>query len=171
MLKLDLPTLFEKAQNSGFHRWLLSQGLSRFVPFNKVHGFKVTQVTADGLTVLLPYKRSNFNHLKGLHACALATLAELTTGVSLLAKVDPKKYRLILKTLKMEYYLQGKMGATATFTVEKDWLQQHLFVPLQNQDSILVTPEIKIYDLEGNHLCTGFVEWQIKNWDKVKMKV
>lgn len=165
---LQLPVLFAKAQNSVLHRRLLTYGLSSFVPFNRAHGFSVQKVEPYAITIRLPYKRSNFNHLKGLHACALATLAELTSGVVLLAMLDPGQYRLILKSLRVEYHMQGLNHAFARFEASPDWLQTHVKQPLTMQESVLVCPEVQVVDLSGQVLCTGYPEWQIKDWKAVK---
>ncbi|GIL23375.1 MAG: hypothetical protein BroJett042_18880 [Bacteroidota bacterium] len=74
-----------KARYSGFYRWLLNIALDRMVPFNKPHGFKVIELEEYRLKTSLPYKRRNFNHIRGLHACGLATLSEFTTGFLLLS--------------------------------------------------------------------------------------
>ncbi|MBX7175295.1 MAG: peptide chain release factor 2, partial [Saprospiraceae bacterium] len=42
----------------------------------------------------------NLNHLKGLHACSLATLGEFTAGMSLLHALRSMDYRLIMKEIK-----------------------------------------------------------------------
>jgi hypothetical protein len=82
-----------------------------------------------------------------------------------------KQYRIIMQRLEMDYHYQGKMDATAEFTISKEWLAQHVINPLQTQDAIVVPCEVKIHDSKGNHLTTGKVYWQIKDWAKVKTKV
>jgi acyl-coenzyme A thioesterase PaaI-like protein len=165
---LQLPSLFAKAQRSALHRRLLSFGLSSFVPFNRAHGFSVQKVEPYAITVRLPYKRSNFNHLKGLHACALATLAELTSGVLLLAMLDPSRYRLILKSLKVEYHMQGRSHAFARFEASPEWMKLHVLDPLHASESVFVMPEVQVLDAGGQVLCTAYPEWQIKDWKAVK---
>jgi hypothetical protein len=123
------------------------------------------------LKTLIPYRRKNLNHIKGLHACALATVSEFTTGFMLLSKLDAKKYRLIMKRLEMEYHYQGKMDAVATFSISEDWLKESIYDPLKEQESVIIPCEVKIFDIQNNHLTTGNVYWQIKDWQKVKTKV
>jgi acyl-coenzyme A thioesterase PaaI-like protein len=168
---LDRAALLEKAKTSSFYKWLLNQSLSRMIPFNKPHGFEVLEVEQYRLKTLIPYKKSNFNHIRGLHACGLATISEFTTGFLLLSALDPKKYRIIMQRIEMNYHYQGKMDATAEFTITEEWLQEKIMTPLQNQDSVVVPCEIKIHDTKGNHLTTGLVFWQFKDWSKVKTKV
>ncbi len=167
---MDLAGLVQKAEKSSLYRRILSWSLNRMVPFNKPHRFKIKAVSQEQLQVILPYRKRNLNHLKGLHACALATLAEVSSGFLLVIRLNPKKYRLILQKLEVEYHYQGKMDAVSEFTIDELWLEKKVITPLQNQDSIVLPCEVKIHDTEGNHLATGTAHWQIKNWQKVKTR-
>jgi hypothetical protein len=131
----------------------------------------VLEIEDFRLKTLIPYRKSNFNHIRGLHACGLATISEFTTGFLLLNALDPKKYRIIMQRLEMDYHYQGKVNATAEFSITKQWLDEKIIQPLKASDSIVVPCEIKIHDLKGNHLTTGLVYWQFKEWSKVKTKV
>ena len=167
----NLKLLFNRARKSPFFMWVLNQGLSRKVPFNKPHGYKVFEIGDDHLSVFLPYRKANLNHIKGIHACALATLSEFTTGLSLLRRLDAKKYRIILKSLRMEYYYQGKTGITASYTLDDEWLEKKITHPLKIEDAVTIVMEVESHDVKNNHICTGFVEWQVKDWKKVRTKV
>jgi hypothetical protein len=168
---MDLQKLLRQAEVSSFYRWVLNRGLNYTIPFNRPHRFKVLEISNQHLKIKLPYRRSNFNHIRGIHACALATVSEFSTGLLLIKRLDPSKYRLIMQRLEMDYHYQGKMDSTATFAITEEWLDQQIFTPLQTRDSVVVTCEVKIHDTAGNHLTTGKVYWQIKDWKKVKTKV
>jgi hypothetical protein len=168
---MNLPKLLQKAESSAFYRWVLNRGLNFTIPFNQPHRFEVLELSEKHLKVRLPYRRSNFNHIRGIHACALATVSEFSTGLLLIKRLDPAKFRLIMQRLEMDYHYQGKMDATATFTISEDWLSRQIFQPLQSQDAVVVICEVLIHDVAGNHLTTGKVHWQIKDWSKVKTKV
>jgi acyl-coenzyme A thioesterase PaaI-like protein len=120
--------------------------------------------------IRMPYRRRNQNHIKGLHACGLATLSEYAAGLLLSYRLDPAKYRFIMRSLNMQYHYQGKMDAVATFSISEQWLNDNVISPLRQNDHVYVLCEVKTYDVQGNHLCTGTTEWQVKNWDKVKLK-
>ncbi|MEQ8364114.1 MAG: DUF4442 domain-containing protein [Cyclobacteriaceae bacterium] len=167
----DPAKIVEKAKKSSFYRGLLNFLLDRMIPFNKPHGFHVVEIGDYHLKTCIPYRKSNFNHIKGLHACALATISEFTTGFLLITQLDAKKYRLIMQKLEMNYHYQGKMDAIAEFKINEDWLSREIYAPLKDKDAVVVICEIKIHDKNGNHLTTGFVHWQIKDWSKVKTKV
>ena len=168
---IDPAKIIEKAKHSSIYLKLLNWSLNRMVPFNKPHGFKVTEIGDFHLKTLIPYKKKNLNHIRGLHACALATISEFTTGFLLVSKLDGKKFRLIMQRLEMEYHYQGKMNATAEFLTSEKWFAENIYEPLKINDAIVVPCEVSVHDIQGNHLTTGRVFWQIKNWSKVKTKV
>lgn len=168
---LSLHTAVEKAKKSSFRRHLLNWSLDRMIPFNKPHRLRILEIGDDYIKTLLPYCKRNLNHIKGLHACVLATVSEFSTGFLLLSKLDAKKYRLIMQRLEMDYHYQGKMDAIASFSISEEWLNQFIYQPLVTQESVVVVCETKIVDVKGNHLTTGRVHWQIKDWQKVKTKV
>ena len=168
---IDPAKIIEKAKYSSFYLALLNWSLNRMVPFNKPHGFRVLTVGDHSLKTLIPYKKRNMNHIRGLHACALATVSEFTTGFLLISKLDGKKFRLIMQRLEMDYHYQGKMNATAEFSASEQWFTENIYVPLKTQEAVVVPCEVKIHDAKGNHLTTGKVFWQIKNWSNVRTKV
>ncbi|NJN41581.1 MAG: DUF4442 domain-containing protein [Flammeovirgaceae bacterium] len=168
---LNPATIIERAKISSLYRSILNWSVDRMVPFNKPHGFKILEFGDDFITTRIPYQKRNFNHIRGLHACALATLSEFTTGFLLLQKLDISKYRLIMKRLEMDYHYQGKMDATAKFRISNDWIDEKIVNPLLHDEAVVVICEVKIHDRAGNHLTTGQVHWQIKNWEKVKTKI
>lgn len=160
----------KKAQSSKFYRRILSIGLNRMVPFNYPHRFKIEEVKDNLLAVRLPYIKRNLNHLKGLHACAMATLAEVSSGFLLISNLDPKKYRLILRKLDMDYHYQGKTSAVAVFSFDENWWKTEIKEPIEKDGICNVVCEVEIKDEQGNLLSTGNVHWQIKDWQKVKTK-
>lgn len=168
---MNLARLIEKSRTSSFYLWLLNRGLSRMIPFNKPHGFEVTEIGEMSVKTRLPYKKSNFNHIKGLHACALATISEFTTGFVLLTQLDPAQFRIILKTLQMEYHYQGKTDVHAEYAISKEWIQKEIYTPLETEESVVVVCEIKTYNAQNDHISTGKVHWQVKSWKKVRTKL
>lgn len=172
MQRMDkLFSLLEKAKTSGFYRQVLNFSLARAIPFNKPHHFKILEVYEDGLKILLPCRRSNLNHLKSIHACALATLCEYTAGSTLLTSIQSNAYRFIMKDLTMTYHFQAKMDVTVEGHFSKKELAEKITVPLQSSDAVFVRMTMEVFDLEKNHICTGTVNWQIKKWEKVKTKI
>lgn len=167
---MDLLTLVNKARTSSFYLWVLNKAFERMVPFNRPHGFRITEVSTDSVKTRLPYRGRNLNHVKGLHACALATLTEMTSGFLLAVRLDPAKYRLILRKLEVDYLYQGKMDAVCEFALSDQWLTEHVFTPLNTAGVADIIAEVKIADVKGNQLTLGKAYWQIKDWSKVKTK-
>ncbi len=166
----DSNKLLQKAKTSAFYLKVLNWSLNRMIPFNKPHGFRIVDITDYRLKTIIPYRKSNFNHIRGLHACALATISEFTTGFLLISRLDAKKYRLIMQRLEMDYHYQGKLDSFAEFEISEEWLQQQIYTPLKAEISVVITCIVKIHDSKNNLLTTGKVFWQIKDWTKVKTK-
>lgn len=140
------------------------------IPFNLPHDFEVTMISDTGVKTRLPYKRKNLNHVRGLHACALATLSEFTTGFLLISRLGMDRYRLILQKLEIDFHYQGKMDGVAEFSLDESWLNEKIVQPLKSNDAVVVLCPVKIFDTQGNHLTTATVHWQLKDWKKVKTK-
>ncbi len=168
---MDLNKFIEKAKRSKFQLKIFNIGLSRLIPFNRPHGFQVIEIADDKIKTRLPYKTKNLNHIKGLHACALATLCEFTTGLFLISKVGFTSYRIILKNLTVDYQYQGKTDAFASFTLSDEWVNKNIYQILEKEDSVLIDCPVEIWDAKDALLCTAIVQWQLKEWSKVKTKV
>lgn len=165
---MDTKKIIQRAQHSSFYRWMLNLALNRMVPFNRPHGLRVLEISGQRVKVLLPYRKANLNHIRGLHACALATASEFATGFLLVSLLDGSNFRLIMQRLEMDYHYQGKMNAFAEFSIPEMWMQENIYLPLKNSESVVVTCTVKIHDENGAHLSTGNVHWQVKEWRKVK---
>ncbi len=163
--------LVESARKNTFNLWILNQALWFKIPFNKPHGLKVTRVNEGGFEIQIPYKRSNMNHLKGIHACALATASEYVAGLSLIRFLDPGQFRLILESLKIQYFYQAKTAVKCEMELTEDFIRQNILAPLNSQEAVFVEIPSKIYDVNGNLICETITRWQIKSWQKVKTKV
>ena len=168
---MDLPAIVQKAYHSKLNLFLLNWFLGRIVPFNRPHGIRIVEIKKEFVKTRIPYIRRNFNHIKGLHACVLATLSEFTTGFLLLSRLDNKRYRIIMKKLEMNYHFQGKMDAYAEFSIQEAWLEKNIYTPLKERESVEIPCEVHVFDQQGNHLTTGWIHWQIKAWSKVKTRV
>ncbi len=169
---MDIEKLIADAGKSKFALWKLNFALLRGIPFNKPHNLEVIGISGHKTVVKYPHKRSNLNHIKGLHACGLATAAEYAAGLTLLAKLGASKYRFILESLEMKYHYQGKKDAIAKCTVDEESLRKEVIEPLAtDDDAAYIKCEAKVYDVDGNHLSTGISTWQIKRWEKVETDV
>ncbi len=167
---MDLQALIRRSRTSGVSRWWLNALLRWMIPFNQPHGFRVQPLRGGGISVHIPYWRINRNHIKGIHACALATAAEYCSGLALLEHLDAKKFRLIMKSLHMDYHYQAKANAHAVFAPSAEELAAQVIEPLKNSDAVLYTARVELHDAKENHLATGRITWQVKAWEKVRTK-
>ena len=165
---MNFVKLIEQAESSSFKLWTLNFLLHRFIPFNKPHGLRISKINKEQVEVFIPYKKKNLNHIKGLHACVLATAAEYSSGLLLLYKIGSKDYRIIMESLKVEYHYQAKMEALATFEISDSEFNETVMKPLKKEGKVFKQCVIKLFDKEGNHLCTAYTNWQIKAWKAVK---
>lgn len=161
--------IFNKARHSNFFLFLLNKILGYSIPFNKPHRLKITEVHEGGVSVRLPFRRKNLNHLKGIHACALATTAEYASGISLLLAIGTD-YRLIMKNINVTYHYQAKMDVITSVKFESQYLKENILTPLNSGDPVLFNSTVEVYDLMTNHICSATIEWQIKNWKNVASK-
>ncbi|MDX9751837.1 MAG: DUF4442 domain-containing protein [Flavobacteriales bacterium] len=168
---MHLPTLLSRARRSRLHRWWLNTALAHTVPFNRPHGFRVVPLAEGGISVAVPYWRINRNHIRGIHACALATAAEMCSGLSVLEQLDPKQYRIIMRSLHVEYHYQAKMKAVATCAPSAEVIARTVIGPLATHDAVDHTSTVEVHDVDGRHLATATITWQVKKWDKVRTKV
>jgi len=167
---MDLLQLLEKARTSGVARWKLNAALRWMIPFNRPHGLRVTPLNTGGIRVDIPFRRANLNHIKGVHACCLATAAEYCSGLALMEHLDAKRYRIIMKSLRMDYHYQAKAAAFAQFAPGREELDRHILQPLRTDEAVLYTAQVEVRDAE-HHLATGHITWQVKEWGKVRTKV
>jgi acyl-coenzyme A thioesterase PaaI-like protein len=164
----QLLIIANKARTSPFYLWLLNIVLWRVIPFNRSHKVTIESLSDTRVSILLPYKKSNQNHLKGMHACALATLCEYACGIGLMTRLDPSLYRIILKEIKLTYHAQAKSNVRATFEINSTLLEQTIIPPLQQTGLTTQTYTVQAFDIHQKLICTGEVTWQLKRWDKVK---
>lgn len=167
---MGLQALIRRARTSGVSRWWLNALLRWKIPFNQPHGLRVEPLPGGGIKVHVPYWRINRNHIKGIHACALATAAEYCSGLALLEHLVAARYRLIMKSLHMDYHYQAKANAYAVFVPSGEEITAEVIEPLKNNDAVLYTAHVELRDVKGNHLATGSITWQVKEWEKVKTK-
>lgn len=161
----------QKAERSPFRLWLLNKMLHLKIPFNKPHGLTITQITPDGFEVLIPYTRRNHNHIRGIHACCLATASEYVCGLALLRKLGSEKYRLIMEKMEVRYKYQAKEPVSAFFEVTDAFLQEKVIGPLAGSDVVFVEFTTVIKNKQGQTISEADTRWQIKPWDKVRTKI
>lgn len=99
---------------------LLSRIFGRVVPFVGTSGLLYEELSENKVVVSIRNRRPVQNHIKGVHAAAMALLAETASGFVVGMNLPDDKLPLI-KSLKVEYVkrTQGNMRAVATLTPEQ----------------------------------------------------
>lgn len=146
--------------------WLLWLG----IPFNHPHRIAIYKVEPDAVVTRIRRMRKNTNHIGGIHACGLATAAEFCSGLVLLRRLDPREYRLIMQKIEVQYHYQAKKDAMARFAMDDAHFETSILEPLQKEGVALLTCEVPVHDVEGNHLCTAYTTWHVKSWAQVRTK-
>lgn len=166
-----LPKLLGKASRSRFWLFVLNRLLGRMIPFNRPHGFHILEIGPDRIRTGGSYRRQNQNHIRGIHACAIATVAEFSSGLMLLSRLHPAKYRLIMAGLEIDYLYQAKSAIVAETVLDDVRLNNEILRPLANADSLRQTLETVVSDSAGNLVAQARITWQIKPWAKVRTQV
>lgn len=169
-MKIDLAKYLENAQTRSWSLRKLNIILGLGIPFNKPHGIKIVKVEPNAIVTTIPLKRKNLNHIKGIHACGLATTAEFCSGLVLLRRLNPSEYRLIMQKIEVEYHYQAKFTCNARFELDDAKFESDIQAPLVKDGVAFYTCEIPVHDVKGNHVCTAYTRWQIKAWKNVKTK-
>jgi acyl-coenzyme A thioesterase PaaI-like protein len=159
-----------RAEHSAFFRFLLNGILSWAIPFNAPHGYKVCSLSKGRVRVVLPNKRVNRNHVKSIHACGLAALCEYAAGLAVMTLLEPSKYRMVLKSLHMDYHYRAKGDISCLYELDGEAFSKHIILCLETSDAVLYETQSNAYDLDGNLVCTGKAVWQIKKWTSVKAR-
>jgi len=166
-----LPKLLDRARGSKGWLTVLNFVMGRVIPFNRPHGFHIVELGEDSVRTRASYRRINHNHIRGIHACAIATVAEFSAGLLLLSRLDPARYRLIMSKLDVDYFYQAKMAITAETRLDDSALQQKVLKPLCSAEFCSIVMETEIIDAAGNCIATAHTTWQIKEWTKVRTKL
>jgi len=166
-----LPSLIVRARKSPFWLGVLNRVLWLTIPFNRPHRFRVVSIAADRVVTTAAYRRINHNHVRGIHACAIATIAEFSAGFLLLTRLDPSRYRLIMARIEVDYHYQAKEDIVSESFLAAERLNGEVIEPLKEQESVTVRVESRVTDGSGNDIATAWTTWQIKRWDRVRTAV
>lgn len=166
-----LPKLIENARKSD--RWLmvLNRFMRLLIPFNAPHGVKVIEMGFNRVRTSAPYQRKNFNHIRGVHACTIATIGEFSAGLMLISRLDPTRYRLIMSNLEINYLRQAKEDITAETLLDEAELENEILAPLEDKSTTYKTLSTTVTDAGGRKIAMITSKWQIKSWDRVRTRI
>ncbi len=128
---------------AGLRQWLTSKMLGRVVPMVGTAALQFEEVSSQRVVVHIRNRKPVQNHIQGVHAAAMALLAETATGFCVGMNLPDDKLPLI-KTLKVNYLkrAQGDMKAVAQLRPEQ--VEQILTL-----DKGEVTVPVQITDSSG----------------------
>jgi acyl-coenzyme A thioesterase PaaI-like protein len=98
---------------------VVSKILGKVVPYVGTSGLLYEEISSERVIVSIRNQHKVQNHIKNVHAAAMALLAETATGFVVGINLPDDKLPLI-KSLKVDFYkrTQGDMRAVATLTPE-----------------------------------------------------
>lgn len=108
-------------------RKLMSQVLGRVVPMVGTAHIEYLEVSSEQVVVRLDNHKVMQNHIKGIHAAAMALLAETATGFVTALNLSDDQI-VLLKSMKVSYLTvaQGSLTATATLdAIQQHFIQSH----------------------------------------------
>lgn len=140
------------------------------LPFNVPHGIRVRSFSEREVRVALPDKRANRNHLKGMHACAIATACEFCSGLAVLAQFEMQSYRLIMHRLEVDYTRRPAKGTCEARAVIPEGFKDEVLGLIEasaDGAARFVMPST-LYDMQGEAVAHAVVHWHVKAWNAVK---
>jgi acyl-coenzyme A thioesterase PaaI-like protein len=146
-----------------------SRIMQEVIPFNRPHRISISEITSEGCVVHLPYRRRNLNHLGTMHACAMATAGEYVSGLNVIEAFDISKYRLIMSRLEVDY-LRRPVGECNARSSGGDGVLQSLTSDISEKGVAVFTLTSELRDSKSVHVATTTTHWQVKSWDKVRVR-
>lgn len=163
---LNLENIVKRAYTSKFWLEILNYGLWFKIPFNKPHRLRIIELSENSISVRIPYVRKNMNHLKGIHACALATASEYACGFLLISRLSADKYRLIMRSMHVDYTKQGKSDVYVKFNLDENRIEE-ITSKLKIEKQCLEILEVEVRDNQQNLISVAKLEWQLKEWKSI----
>lgn len=129
---------------------LFSKVVGRMAPYSGTIGARVADLAPGRARLELEDHKAVRNHLDSVHAIALANLAEMASGLAMLAGL-PSGMRGILTKIEVEYTKKARGTLTAVAEVEP---------PVEGFEGALVLP-VSVRDAAGDVVVEGRFHWKI----------
>ncbi|WP_374530111.1 DUF4442 domain-containing protein [Acinetobacter sp.] len=128
----------------GIRSTLWSKAFGRIVPMVGTANIRYLAVDQHHVVVRIENQRNMQNHIKGVHAAAMALLAETATGF-LTGLHVPDHRILLIKTLHVDYLKVAQGGLTATASLSPE---QQKLIAEQEKGELLIP--VTVIDDAGN---------------------
>jgi acyl-coenzyme A thioesterase PaaI-like protein len=137
-----IRALWDRLSTLPAGQWMFARALGRIVPYTGSIGAVVRELGPGHARIEMRDRRKVRNHLRSVHAIALANLAEVTTGLPLAYGVQPKG-RAILVSLTVDYLkkARGTLTATSDFLPPDASRDGEIEIPVEvrDVDDVIVT--------------------------------
>jgi acyl-coenzyme A thioesterase PaaI-like protein len=132
-------------------RWLFSRIVGWTVPYSATIGSRVVELEPGRAVLTLRDRRGVRNHLRSVHAIAIANLGELSSGLAAAAAM-PNGVRGIAVRISIEYRKKARGTLTARGSAS--------FPPVQGPTRAEATASIE--DASGEVVANVSVEWALE---------
>lgn len=113
----SLWRVWDQCKTSAIGRKTFSFLFGKFVPYTGSIGAEIVELSVGNATVAMRDSRKLRNHLKSLHAIALANLGEATTGLAVNYDL-PENMRAILVRFEIDYLKKARGTIKAICRIE-----------------------------------------------------
>ena len=156
MRTLDAPgarllDLWERLSPLPGGRWIFHRALARMVPYTGALGARVVTLEPGRAVVELVERRGVRNHMRSIHAVALANMAELASGTAMLTAL-PAGVRGIVTRLEIDYVKKARGTITARAEVS--------LPPIDGPMELY--PEASLTDADGDVVARARVTWKVQ---------
>lgn len=131
-------------------KWMFSRLVGHTIPYTGSVGARVEHLEPGHARVRLIDRRKVRNHLRSVHAIALANIAELSTGLAVMSGM-PTGYNGILINLNVEYVKKARGDVIAECQCSVPEFSERTEIPV----------ETVIKDASGDVVTTATVRWLI----------
>jgi uncharacterized protein (TIGR00369 family) len=131
--------------------WLFHRMLARMVPYTGALGARLVQLEPGRAVVVLHDRRGVRNHLRSIHAVALANLCELASGTAMLTAL-PAGTRGIVTHLEISFLKKARGTVTARSEVR---------IPPVTEPTEMY-PEAEVVDAAGDVVARARVTWKVQ---------
>lgn len=146
----SIGRLWETASKMPGGKALFSTFAARQAPYSASIGARVVELGPGHCRVEMPDRGAVRNHLRSVHALALANLAEFASGLSMLAGLPPGRRGIVVR-IEVDYLKKARGTITAAADVVP---------PDADFEGPLVLP-VELYDAGGDVVARGRFHWKI----------